>query len=79
MSTQPLFDLASTDARWSAAAETTVELLEQNDLLMEQRIELRKKRLELLSELVNAARGFVDSAAAVSSPERQVRWPSSDR
>jgi hypothetical protein len=70
MSTNGKFDLAMYGGRWRAAAETTAELLRQNDLLMEEQALLRRQRLQLLRELVSAARTFVDVATVSAETSR---------
>jgi hypothetical protein len=75
MPTNGKFVLAVEDSRWRAAAETTAELLRQNDLLLEEQATLRRQRLELLRDLVSVARRFVDGATVSSEACRPLPPP----
>lgn len=52
-------------ARWDAALANAAELLQQTDVLLDDRARLQWRRKELLSAFVRQARRFVDAASEI--------------
>jgi hypothetical protein len=61
------FDSPRALSRWYRVAEETEALLRQHEALMQERVELCRRRADLFRELLGTAKTFVEDVASISA------------